>query len=58
MYYIVNKRKWQSYGHAFSDFESAFWIQQLKMPDAHIEYFNGMDREIVWDPSWEERDGW
>ena len=44
---------WWSYKRAFGKFSDAFMIQQLVAPDAQIEYFDGISREIVWKPEWE-----
>lgn len=55
MYYIINKKLWWSYKRAFGTFKDAFMIQQLVAPDAHIEYFDGIEREIVWNPEWEDK---
>jgi len=52
MYYIVDAQRWWAYKRSFGKFADAFMILQLVWPDAHIEYFDGVNREICWDPNW------
>ena len=53
MYFIVNYERWWNYKRPFAKFHDAFMMQQLIDPDANIEYFDGVSREVVWNPLWE-----
>ena len=53
MYYVIDYNSWWSYKKPLDDFHSAYMLQQLVNPHAQIEYWNGEEREIVWDPKWE-----
>jgi hypothetical protein len=53
MYYITHPFLWWSYKRAFTKFHDAFMMQQLVAPDAQIEFFDGMSREVVWKSEWE-----
>jgi len=53
MYYIISEKYWWSYKRSFGLFNDAYMIQQLVCPDALIEYWDGVNREIVWKPEWE-----
>ena len=53
MYFIVNYERWWNYKRPFAKFHDAFMMQQLVDPDANIEYFDGVSREVVWNPLWE-----
>jgi len=53
MYYIVDYETWENYGQPFSEFNLAFMIQQLKMPNAKIEFVDKNTVQVVWHPNWE-----
>lgn len=53
MYYIVDYETWENYGQPFNEFNLAFMVQQLKMPNAKIEFWGPNTVQVVWDPNWE-----
>lgn len=57
MFYIVNYTRWENYKKPFDNFKDAFMIQQLKMPDAKIEEWDGYTKKLAWNPRWENHKG-